>query len=43
MMARLFANRIIRGVMTLEEVPAMWREQTRALLVADGYYDQGGE
>ncbi len=36
-MARIYANRIIRGVMALDDVPKRWREQTRQLLEAEGY------
>lgn len=37
-MARFYYGRIKRGKLTIEEVPARWRDQVQALLDAD---DQG--
>lgn len=34
-MAKLYYNRIKRGVMTIDEVPARWRDEVQALLDAD--------
>ena len=31
-MAKIYVRRILAGEMTLEEVPARWREQVRSLL-----------
>lgn len=31
-MAKIYARRIKAGLMTLEDVPAIWRETTAALL-----------
>lgn len=28
-MVEIYAKRIMRGVMTIEEVPALWREKVR--------------
>ena len=34
-MAKIYYKRIKAGIMTLEEVPARWREAVRELLEAD--------
>lgn len=38
-MAKIYARRIMEGSMTLEDVPERWREQVRAILEAEGYFD----
>ena len=35
-MARIYYNRIKAGIMTIEEVPARWRDAVQALLNEDG-------
>jgi len=34
-MARIYYNRIKAGIMTIEEVPARWRDAVQALLDTD--------
>lgn len=34
-MAKIYYKRIKEGIMTLEEVPARWRETVRQMLEAD--------
>lgn len=34
-MAKIYYRRIKAGIMTLDDVPELWREQVRALLEAD--------
>ena len=34
-MARIYYNRIKAGIMTLEQVPARWRETVREMLDGD--------
>lgn len=31
-MAKIYYRRIVAGIMTIEEVPARWQEEVRALL-----------
>ena len=31
-MAKIYADRVRRGLMTLEEVPGRWREEVRRIL-----------
>lgn len=34
-MAKIYYNRIVAGLMTLEDVPARWREAVKVLLEED--------
>jgi len=34
-MAKIYYNRIKAGIMTIEDVPLLWRAQVQALLDAD--------
>lgn len=31
-MAEMYARRVIRGVMTIDEVPELWRDEVRKLV-----------
>lgn len=35
-MARIYVRRIKAGLMTLEEVPMLWREQVQQLMQVEG-------
>lgn len=35
-MAKIYYKQVKAGKRTLEEVPALWREQVKAMLEADG-------
>lgn len=35
-MAKIYANRILMGKMTLDEVPERWREETKKILEERG-------
>lgn len=39
MLAMLFATQIIEGNWTFARVPSLWREDVRALLIAEGRED----
>ncbi len=36
-MARYYASRIEKGILELDNVPEKWREETRQILIEDGY------
>ena len=39
MVALLFATKIIEGLWEFKDVPATWREEVRAILIAEGRED----
>lgn len=39
-MAKIYKNRIMDEIMTLDEVPERWREATKELLEADIKHDE---
>lgn len=38
-MAKIYARRILEGIMTLEEVPERWKDAVRVILEAEGYFE----
>ena len=42
-MAKIYKNRIMDGIMTLDEVPERWKEATKELLEADTKHDEASD
>ena len=42
-MVKLYVRKIKEGTFTLEQVPARWYEEVKAVLIADGFMEEETE